>query len=257
MKLSVSPITDHTLYVFKTNKRQNPFSELIDIFLKRQLILISHFSIVMSTPLLKDLNFFGYFQLLRDKTNHKLVTYKDRFIVNKKNKASRASYFRNYLAMSLIAQSFENWEALTKDIYRKQLEISISDKAVLKIALQNIPRRHTDLLRSLMTLFPNTNVFMNQNSLDHIRVIEHIRHAVVHTDQLVTEKFFQEHNAKFYSNAFSFKKSGLKYRPTVSLTDGTSIMKGFDSYGYNLFVCASTHNKFPVVTVKDKKANKK
>lgn len=87
--------------------------------------------------------------------------------------------------MSLIAQSFENFEALIKDIYREHLKLSIKDETVMKLVLQQTPRKNNEVIKALKAFFPSLENYLSTELISWIRAIEHIRHAVVHNDQLL------------------------------------------------------------------------
>lgn len=235
------------LYIFKKNKRRNPYSQIVDNFLKRQLILASHFSLITAVPLRDQLNFFGYFMLITEHQSHKLITPENRITINKKNKTVKLRQMQEYLAMSLIAQTFENFEALIKDLYREYLRLNIKVAPALDVAMQQIPRKNAEIIKTLKTFFPSLKTYLNDNKLSWIRIIENVRHSVVHTDQLISEKVLSGNERKIYTEYFDFKKvKGGKYRITVDKTIGIRIIKYFDNIGYNIFNYASTDCGYPV-----------
>lgn len=77
------------MYTFKKNKKRNPYSQIVDNFLKRQLIIASHFSLITSIPLRDQLNFFGYFMLITDHNSKKHITPENRITIDKTNKTNQ------------------------------------------------------------------------------------------------------------------------------------------------------------------------
>lgn len=241
------PNTGASLYIFKRNKKRNPYSAIVDNFLTRQMILVSHFNLIISVSLGDDLNFYGYFMILRDYKSKRLVTPENRFTINKKNKTIKLKYLKNYLAVSLIAQSFENFEALIKDIYREYLRLNIKVTPALETALKQIPRNNSEIIKILKKLFPSVSSFLTKDETSWIRVMENIRHCVVHTDQLISKEIVNGDDRTLYSKHFSFQKvKDGKYRIRIDLNRGTTIMKVFDNLGFNIFNYASLDSGYPV-----------
>lgn len=242
------------LYIFRKNKKRNPYSQVVDNFLKRQLILASHFSLITAAPLRDQLNFFGYFMLIHEHQSHKLITPENRITIDKRNKTVKLRQMQNYLAMSLIAQTFENFEALIKDLYREYLRLNIKVIPALDVAMQQVPRKNSETIKTLKTFFPSLKTYLNDNKTSFIRIIENVRHSIVHTDQLIGEGIVNGNEKKLYSEYFDFQKvKGNKYRITVDKSTGIRIIKYFDNIGFNIFHYASVDSGYPIgLTMKDK-----
>jgi hypothetical protein len=239
--------SERPLYIFKKNKKRNPYSKIVDNFLKRQLILASHFILITSVPLRDQLNFFGYLILITEHKSHKLISPENRTTINTKNKTVKLKQLQNYLAMSLIAQTFENFEVFIKDLYREYLRLNIKVSPALDVAMQQIPRKNSETIKTLKTFFPSLKSYLNESQMSWIRVMENIRHSVVHTDQLISESLVKGNECKRYSDHFNFKKAkGGMYRITVDKTTGITIIKTFDNIGFNIFNYASIDACYPV-----------
>jgi hypothetical protein len=243
------------LYIFKKNKRRNPYSQMVDNFLKRQLILASHFSLITTVPLRDQLSFFGYFMLIHEHQSNKLITPENRMTIDKKNKTVKLRQMQDYLAMSLIAQTFENLEAFIKDLYREYLRINIKVAPAFDVAIQQIPRKNSEIIKTLKIFFPSLKLYLNDSKSSWIRIIENIRHSVVHTDQLISENIVNGNDRKLYSEYFDFQKvKGAKYRVTVDKANGMRIFKYLDNIGFNIFHYASVDSGYPSgLKIKDDK----
>jgi hypothetical protein len=235
------------LYIFKKNKRRNPYSQIVDNFLKRQLILASHFTLIVSAPLRDQLNFFGYFMLITEHKTGRLISPENRITIHKKNKTVKLKQLQNYLAMSLIAQTFENFEAFIKDTYREYLRLNIKVAPALEVAMQQVPRKNSEVIKTLKVFFPSLQTYLNDNKMSWIRTVENVRHSVVHTDQLISEKLVNGNDKKMYTEYFGFKKvKGGKYRITVDKNTGIRIIKYFDNIGFNIFNYVSADSGYPI-----------
>lgn len=149
--------------------------------------------------------------------------------------------------MSLIAQAFENFEAFIKDTYREYLRLNIKAKPALDVAMQQIPRRNSEIIKSLKTFFPSLPAYLNDSKTSWLRAIENVRHSVIHTDQLISESLLNGNDRKYYTTNLFFKKvKGGKYRIIVDKNTGVSIIKYFDNIGFSIFSYISDDSGYPI-----------
>lgn len=188
----------------------------------------------------------AYLLMVQDRVSHKSVEF-DRIVITKNNKRNKERYLKNYIAVSLLSQSFENFETLIKDIYKLHLYRSIKNQTVSEFVTDRNVSDNKYIIKALKSFFPSLQTYLGDHFTRWFGTMEKLRHCIVHTNQIISKNTFNGMDQKILNQYFTIRKNtNDTYNVEVDKNGGNNLLKMFDQYGYNIFAHLSSDEQLPV-----------
>ena len=235
------------MVVLKTNTVDNPYSEIIHNFLSRQLFISANASLVEKSLDITS-SFSGHSLVLGKDDKGQLIFFSRAFRLDKDNKKTKVAFLQQYLTLSLLVQSFEAFEAFLRDVYRKHIELNVKGKSLQSYVSNGIPRSNLELIKHLKQFYPSLGKYYKDKFLDFFESVQEVRHAVIHSDQIMNAKSLKKLSGKkLFKEFFDLKNEGSE-RYRVQLKDKTSseLTELFTSTGFQMFQLVSHDENYPV-----------
>lgn len=233
-------------FTLKDNHHENPYFEVVNNFLKKQLVIkgnihaLSRLDLGVSWSLSK--------LVFHHPETNKIVFYDEHYIIDSENKSEKTKYLNNYLVLSLIAQAYENYETFLKDLFRKYISLNIKSSELVKQTLNKVPKNPGDVLVIIKSISPTVALILGDRYYNWFKLIEKIRHNIVHNDQLVSPQFLKDHKGEILNEYFSFvqEKESNNFRIQINDLGAHALLRQFDDAGFSIFFSLSKDEKYNI-----------
>lgn len=174
-----------TASVLLNNQAENPFFEILDEFLDRQLFLNSSITVALNWRYESDIEFSHVYY----GTDNKLMFHR---YINRitPQSTSELERHKNMFFLTLVAQSVESIETFLKRVTAQILNAKLGPSSKL---LRNKFRTNKERFDFITSYCPLIHKYITEeprykDHYDAYFLIEQIRHAIVHSKQMINDR---------------------------------------------------------------------
>lgn len=222
------------------NPAENPFSEVIQSFLERQLTLDGNAIIISEFG---DISSFGLAHIFEDQQG-KPISYQEVFDHNNFNVVQDIEQLKSYLKLNLVAQSVENFESYLNKMVIESMKINCKNDLILRIASKSL-RENKEKIKFLKSYSPKLNSFILSNEgkaqYDLFLFLESIRHIIVHQDQKIKPSDRIRYDSEPFTRYFKIKNDRITIDGRI-----IKILEALSNFSYQIFFHLSREFSFAI-----------
>jgi hypothetical protein len=231
--------------VLLNNSKENPFFSILDDFLDRQLFLSGSITVALNMKYDSDIDFAHMY----NGTDNRWVFHRYKYRITP-DSFDEINKHKNLFFLTLVAQSVEGVETFLKKSIDQVFRLTLGRSGE---QLRDKFRTNKERLQFLSEYCEDIKKYFDEvdrykESYRAFFLIEQIRHATVHSGQIITERNKSiDINLPLFKQWFDVDTSSGRSAIWIKIASTEQILIVLSGLAFMIFECLSTQHKFPIL----------